>query len=75
MGRKNKRKEGGKERRKKVKREKINERQKSLLSQKNICLNTINGMFPHKMSTVNTVHGLPMGFLKSSLPIFCEARC
>ena len=39
----------------------------------NIFLNTINGMFPHKLSTVNTLHGLPMGFLKNSPPIFCVA--
>jgi hypothetical protein len=63
MGRKNKRKKG--------KREKMDERQKSPLSLSN---NTRNRMFAHKSSTVNTLHGLPTGFLKNSPPIFCVAR-
>jgi len=66
MGRK-KRKEEGEEGKNKLKRE------ISSLSN-NICLNTINGMFTHKMSTVNTLHSLPTGFLKNSPPIFCVAR-
>jgi hypothetical protein len=71
MGRKNKRKKGKREEGKERKNEQKTEN--SSLSN-NICLNTTNGMFPHKMGTVNTLHGLPIGFLKNSPPIFCVAR-